>query len=135
MLGFLSFSYWFSLFPPALLLTAQIAFGALFLVLVAAGLVTLYVFRRNAESKLRKRALGTIGQSLLWAGICGLAWLFMTVFGVPLLGMRFWLVVGFLFFTWLLVAPVRALRSSIPEQERLASSKASYEKWLPKPKK
>lgn len=136
MSGLLTLSYWFSLFPPVLLLNAQIAFAAIFIALIGAGLITLYVLRRNAASKLRKHALGTLGSILLWAGICGLVWLLMTVMGVPVLGMRMWLPIGFVFFAWLLIrGPVHELRTSIPLQEQQAMNKASYEKWLPKPKK
>lgn len=136
MSGLLTFSYWFSLFPAALLLPVQIVFAAIFIALIGAGLITLYVLRRRAASKLRKHALGTIGQILLWAGICGLVWLLMTVMGVPVLGMRMWLPIGAIFFAWLLIrGPVRELRVSIPLQEQQAMNRASYEKWLPKPKK
>lgn len=113
----------------------QVVVGALFTLLIGAGLIILYVLRRALSSKPRKQAYTKIGHTLLWAGICGLVWLFMTVSGVPVLGMRLWLPVGAIFFAWLLVAPVQELRVSIPRQEQGASQKASYEKWLPKPKK
>ncbi len=133
--GFLSFSYWFSLYPPALVLPVQIVFGAIFLLLIAVGLVVLFVLRRQQSSKMRRHALSRFGHGLLWAGMSGILWLLMTVTGVPVLGMRLWLIVGALFFGWVLVGPVREWRTSIPLQERGAAQKASYEKWLPKPKK
>ncbi len=132
--GFLSFSYWFSLYPPALQFIAQIIFGGIFILLLAAGVLTLFVLRPRQDSKLRKHAFTTIGHTLLWAGICGIIWLLMTVTGVPVLGMRLWLPLGVLFFGWLLFGPIRELRLTIPLQERTASQQASYEKWLPKPK-
>ncbi len=133
--GFLSFSYWFSLYPPVLLRNAQIVLAAIFILLIGAGFLFLYVWRRQAPSKARKQALGAIGHSLLWAGIAGAFWLLMAVSGVPIIGMRLWLIVGFIFFAWLLSRPLRALRTSIPAEEQGALNRASYEKWLPKPKK
>lgn len=135
MSGILSFSYWFSLFPPILLRSIQIVFVAIFVLLIGAGLLTLFIFRRQLTSKIRKHALGRIGHTLLWAGICGLIWLLMTVLGVPVLGMRLWLPVGVLFFGWLFYGPIKEWRTNIPAQEQDALNKASYEKWLPKPKK
>jgi preprotein translocase subunit YajC len=133
--GFLSFSYWFSLFPPVLLRNAQILLAAIFILLIGVGLLFLYVWRRQTASKARKQALGAIGHTLLWAGITGAFWLLMAVSGVPVIGMRLWLIVGFVFFAWLLSRPVKALRTTIPAEEQGALSRASYEKWLPKPKK
>ena len=133
--GFISLSYWFSLYPPALLFVGQIILLGVFVVLMALGLITLFVWRRNASSKERRQALSRIGHTVLWAGIVGLIWLLMTVTGVPVLGMRMWLVIGVVFFGWLLRAPIRDLRVTIPQQEQGAMNKASYEKWLPKPKK
>lgn len=133
--GFLSFSYWFSLYPPALQLRAQIVLGAIFIVLIAAGLLTLLVWRRTQTSKMRRHALSRVGHGLVWAGVSGIIWLLMTVSGVPVLGMRLWLIVGAIFFGWVLVGPIREWRTTIPLQEQGAAQKASYEKWLPKPKK
>lgn len=113
----------------------QMVLGVLFVLSIVVGLVTLFVLRRKLSSKPRKHAYTKIGHTILWAGICGLIWLFMTVSTVPVLGMRVWLPVGVVFFAWLLVAPVQELRVTIPNQEQGASKKASYEKWLPKPKK
>ncbi len=113
----------------------QIAFAAIFVLFVGAGLLTLFVFRRQAASKVRKQALGRAGHTFLWAGICGLFWLLMTVLGVPVLGMRLWLPVGAIFFGWLFYRPIKEWYTSIPALEQDAMNKASYEKWLPKPKK
>lgn len=133
--GFFSLSYWFSLYPPALLLVAQIVLLAAFVIFIALGLVTLFIWRRAAPSKQRKQAWSCIGHTILWAGISGIAWLLMAVAGVPVLGMRLWLIIGVVLFGWLLHAPIRKLRTMIPQQEQGALNKASYEKWLPKPKK
>ncbi len=135
MLGFLSFSYWFSLYPPLLHIRAQIVFGAIFVLLIAVGLLTLFVWRRSQKSKMRKHALSRVGHGLLWAGICGVVWLLMTVLGVPVLGMRMWLPIGIVFFGWVFIGPLREWWTTIPLQEQTTAQKASYEKWLPKPKK
>lgn len=133
--GFLSFSYWFSLYPPALLHSVQVVLLAIFILLIVVGLGVLYGFRPRATSKSRREVLSRIGHTFLWAGITGAIWLFMTVNTVPLLGMRIWLVIGAVFFGWLLVRPIRTWRVTIPVEERASQSRASYEKWLPKPKK
>ncbi len=84
---------------------------------------------------MRRHALSRAGHGLVWAGISGIIWLLMTVSGVPVLGMRLWLIIGAIFFAWVLVGPIREWRTTIPLQEQGAAQKASYEKWLPKPKK
>lgn len=133
--GFLSLSYWFAFFPPALLPAVQIMFAGVFVVLIGAGLIFFYVLRKNATSKLRKQTLGTMGAILAWAGISGLMWLLMTVTGVPILGMRLWLILGAGLFGWLFFRSFRVWTVTIPAQEQGAVKRDSYEKWLPKPKK
>lgn len=135
MLGFLSLSYWFSLYPPALLPVAQTVFSVIFGASVIGGLSILYILRRRNQSKARRHALGSLGHVLLWAGICGFIWLFMTLSGVPLLGMRLMLLLGAVLFGYLSLRPIRMLRIEIPQAELGAQSRANYEKWLPKPRK
>lgn len=133
--GFLSLSYWFSLYPQPLLVTVQTTLLVIFGLFVAVGLWILYILRRSAKSKVRKHALSSLGYVALWFGICGFIWLFMSWATVPLLGMRLVLPLLILLFGFLSLRPIRMLRTEIPQAELGAQSRANYEKWLPKPKK
>ena len=133
--GFISLSYWLSIYPQPMLSSVQTALLALFGLFVVIGLWILYVRRRSATSKVRKHALSSLGYVVLWFGICGLIWLFMSWAAVPVLGMRLVLPMLVILFGFLSLRPIRMLRTEIPQAELGAQSRANYEKWLPKPKK
>lgn len=91
-----------------------------------------FALRRD---KTIQRAWRWLGTASVWAGITGLYLYAMSAQQIPVLGMRAWYLAWFVLFAWIIARGLIHLFRDIPADRRAEAGRASYEKWLPKPKK
>jgi len=130
----LSFSYWFGGALPFLPLVSRsiiILMSGLILVGVA---IAIYLKFQKGMSKPIRRVWKRVATLCATMGAVGLVLYWFYYEGIPVLSMRFWYLVWIGIVGWwkydIWIEYRRTLKSKVIDKDR-----ASYEKWLPKPKR
>ena len=128
--------YWFGIYPIPLQEQIGLAMLIVMLLILCVGIgLSVYAYAVMRRDKAVQRAWRWLGTASVWAGIVGLYLYFVMSQRIPVLGMRVWFLVWAGFFGWLIVRGLLHLFRDIPTDRREETGRASYEKWLPKPKK
>lgn len=140
MIGFIAplfrFSYWFHLMPQPFEPWASTLVLVVMLVLVGIGLFGYgFAASHRLKDKDDRQVVRRAASCALWAGIVGFMLYAFTWMYVPLFSMRFWFVIWFFSFAWWAYTIGRFALQELPARRAGAVERASYEKWLPKPKR
>ncbi|GMU25232.1 hypothetical protein KJZ71_00925 [Patescibacteria group bacterium] len=130
-----TFSFWFNLHAVPFLPAVGRALAVLFAALIAGGVACAFAARMRQASKEWRRALGRLSSHLVWTGLIGfLLWMFNEQW-VPILSMRFFFVLWFIWFLGGFYPIYRYVWVEVPEKMKLHEERLEREKWLPKKKR
>lgn len=133
---FFSIFYWFSLEPQVLSLRGAIilsSFFTFFILLKILGKMLYFRYKKDLSTP-EKKLVSKVESMLLTMGFAGLAWVFFSYEGLPILSARFWFLVwGVSFVIWGYLLLHYAL-VQLPPQISAIKDKERFSKYLPKKK-
>ena len=128
---FLHLSYWFDVSAVRMSPGMEILFFVLFALMIIAGSV-FRIMRKSRTDKFDRQILARASSLTTVFGLIGLAWLFFTFEEIPDFGMRFWFVLGAVFFIYFLGRIFYYAKYKVPKLRLQEQSKAEANKYLPR---
>lgn len=130
----LTFAFWFSLsaIPFTRVADALLLYGDV--ALIVAGAVCLACVTRLPLEKDLRKPVRSFCALLIWFGVVGLILYAFTWLRIPILSMRFFLLLwigAYAAWGWNIWRRIFVIR---PTQRQEAAAREAYEKWLPRPK-
>jgi amino acid transporter len=124
-------AFWFDLTPVRLSSAFEVGFFVVFALMILGGLIVRIV-NKQRQDKFERLTLSRLAATLLWIGVLGLVWLFLTFEEIQIFGARFWFLVLALAFVASMASIYRYWTIKVPQQRMLEQSKAEANKYLPR---
>jgi len=128
----LTWSYWFSLTPPALAATAGRAWSGVIIAAFLAGVLIRAIIVRRAPHAFVQRAWARVARLLTVSGVLLLVLYFFRYEGVPFLGARCWLLLLAAGDAVWVVSIVRHFLVRVPKEREAMAVVQQKQKYLKK---
>jgi len=126
----ITISYWFNQPFPALG-WIKWTWVVIFLCLVAIGFVLMLIKQIKIKDKIIKKIYSKFANLVFFTGIFGLLWMFFRQERVPLLSMRFWLLLIGLVFIFGLYRVLRYIFKRLPAIKREKFERENIKRYIP----